>query len=57
MNINLKVTHSTPDHKMLCFKCAVKEALKEEEVDVEVDDYSSEYDTRSTKCEICGRYI
>lgn len=57
MNINLKTTYSTPEHKMLCFKCAVKEALKGIDVDTKVDDYSSDHDMRSTMCEVCGRYI
>ena len=57
VRFSLKATFSTSEFSMLCFKCAVEEAQKGEDVDVEVDDYSSDYDTRSTQCKKCGRYV
>ena len=57
MNINLKAVYSTSEHRVLCFKCAVMEAIKDKDVTVEVDDYSSDYDMRSTQCIVCGRCI
>ena len=57
MNINFKAIFRTDDYKVLCFNCAVKEVQQDKEVCVDIDDYSSDYDTRSTKCEKCARWI
>ena len=57
VHFNLKAIYYTDEHKVLCFTCAVKEAMKGKEVDTTIDDYSSEYDMRSTQCEICGKWI
>ena len=58
MKFDLKVLYKTELHHVLCFKCAVREVVdNDRDVEVLVDDFSSEYDMRSTTCEVCGKWI
>lgn len=40
----------------VCFKHAAKRALLGENIETEIDDYSSEYDMRDTSCGDCLEY-
>ena len=53
MEVNVEVRLSTSDKRWLCFRHAVLAAMAGEEVEMSVDDYSSEYYCGPTYCEMC----
>ena len=53
IEVNIKIRYSSKDHSWLCFKHAVQLAMQGEDIDVDIDDYNSEYYMGSTSCDLC----
>ena len=54
MELNLNTRFTTKQGECLCFKHAVLAVmLADEIIQIEVDDFSSEYDMRRTSCVVC----
>lgn len=55
MEIKIQIRFSTQDAPWLCFRHAAKRAVeKDEEVQVDLDDFDSEYYLGTTRCVDCG---
>jgi len=52
--MNLDVKFSSKDYSWLCFRHAVSEAQKGENIEVEIDDWYSGRYMGSTFCTLCG---
>lgn len=66
LSINVDLRFTTTQHsdetggvieKVLCFKHAVQRAMKNEDIEVEVDEFGDEYDMRSTSCDDCAEEL
>ena len=54
MDFNLQVVYyRKSDNKCLCFKHAVMEAMKGEDIEVVVDEFGRGGDMRTYWCEVC----
>lgn len=51
--MNMEIKYQTKDGKWLCFKHAVKRAVKDEDIYPVIDEFGSEYDMRNTDCVDC----
>jgi len=55
MNLRIQVRYYTKTCSWLCFRHAVAQALKGEEVHTELDDYDVEYYLGTTRCVVCSQ--